>query len=147
MVRKSGRKIYRERQLRKARIDKKYPERTSVVTTQDMGTYRQVDKVTFPHNATVERREIPKIPNGNWLRLWDHVIKIRRSKLQGRYYLFDRQDNYLGELSQSDLFSLSVELLSNIGAFRDEIHKNRKGQTWVVHTLKSFGRLRSELST
>jgi hypothetical protein len=147
MKRKSGKGIYTEKQLRKYRIDKRRPRRGRQETTDDMGDHYEKTVRTWPPNTTTEKRWIPKIPNGNWLRLWDHVIKVRYSKLQGRYYLFDRQDNYLGELSQSDLFNLSVAVLSSIGAFREEIHKNRKGQTWIVHTVKSFSRLKSELST
>lgn len=146
MKRKSIKRLHSERQLRKYRIDKKRPRRFRQVTTKDMGDYEQRDVITAPYGTTTERKRIPKKGSGNWVTIYSHVVTLRYSVSQDRYFLFDRQDQCLGELSITDIYNQAVKSLSKIGAFREEIRRNnRRGTRWTLLVLKSEKAIKHDL--
>jgi hypothetical protein len=135
---KPGRRPYGEEQISKYRRDKHRPRRIRQTIEEDRGRYRQRTLITYPRGTKIEKRNTPKKKSGNWETIWSHVVSLRYSKLQERYYLFDRYDEFLGEISQMDLYNLAVKVLSKIGGFREEIHRSRRGYVWIVHTLKNL---------
>jgi hypothetical protein len=125
-----------ERQLRKYRVDKKRPKRTRVTVEKDMGTYQQRDITTFPQGATTKRRIIPNKSNGNWLTVFNQVVKLRKALNTNQWFFYDMNDEILGEVRVLEAYDLAIAILKNINAFREEIHGNRRGQAWTILVLR-----------
>jgi hypothetical protein len=142
MPKRSEKGAYREHQERLWRHDKRRPRRTRIEIIQDLGRSIEKDILTFPSYVTLEQKEIPKQSTGLWEKVWNHVIKIVVSKQSGRFYVYDLHGEFLGELSENDLYDMSVRCLGAVRAFREEIHKSRKGNVWIVRILKNRKQLK-----
>jgi hypothetical protein len=142
MPKRSEKGAYREHQERLWRHDKRRPRRTRIEIIQDFGRSIQKDVLTFPSYVSVEQKDIPKERTGLWLAIWKHGIKIIKSLETGRFFVYDQHGDYLCELEPSDVYSLAVKLLKHIGAFSEEIHRNRRGQRWTIHVLRTFAYLK-----
>jgi hypothetical protein len=133
---KPNARAYAEEQVKKYRSDKRFSRRLRDIREEDRGRYRQKTITTWPHGTHREKRNIPKQKTGLWQTIWSHVVYLRYSKLQDRYYLYDRYDECLGEISAMDLYSFAKAVMFSIGGFREEVHWNRKGR-WTVYIVKS----------
>jgi hypothetical protein len=145
MPKRSEKGAYREQQERLWRHDKRRPRRTRIEIIQDLGRSIQKDVLTFPSYVTLEQKDIPKQRSGKWQVIWNHAIKIVKSTETGRFFVFDRHEEYLGELEGTDMYHLAVKLLNAIDAFRIHLQMPYKGKRYIRYVLKGERKILGEL--
>ena len=132
------RRNWREKQLKKYRLDKHRPRRAKITIEEDAGDRLIREIITTPR---FDREEaiIPKKSTGQWTIIYrGNGIKILRSKRHDRTYMFLENGDYVGELDEIDQAKLGVRILQNLDAFREEVHWRHGSKTYykIVLNLK-----------
>ena len=142
-MRNGKKRPYSETELRKYRSDKRRPRRTIMRVEEDLGDKTRIRKWSTPR-ADFQERQIPKTASGLWQEIYKrNGLWIRRSTATDRFFMFGFVDNeyeYIGELEQTDLWKLLIELGKSLGAFREELHmqQNRKRYTKYVLNMRKM---------
>jgi hypothetical protein len=137
-MRKGESRPYSETEYRKLRSDKRRPRRTIFRVEEDLGNKTRVRKYSTPRTKP-EERNIPKQRSGNWEDVYKrNGLWIRHSKITERFYAYGYVDGdyeYLGELEQTDLWNLLIELGKSLEAFREELHMQQNCKRYTKYVL------------
>jgi len=120
-------RTYSAKKLREFQHSKRYPQRTRVEITTDLGNKTETQILTFPAGTLPSEKSRGLESNGNWqILLNKNGLKLKFAKDSGRYFLFAK-DQYIGEFSDIEIYSLARTMLESIGAFKEEIKISGQG--------------------
>jgi hypothetical protein len=112
-----------------------YPYRTKT-TTEEYGPHGKIITVRTAVEKT-EQHLIPDKENGAWETSFQYGrFRIRHSKTSERYWLFYR-DQFLEEISQTEILQLGKRLIKSVDGFREELFTMRNGKPYCRFVLKA----------
>jgi len=141
LLSKKKSRTYNVKKLREFSHSKRYPKRTTITIKTDLGNKEETETFTFPTGTLPQEKNRSKEPGGDWEIVFNRGnLKLKHAKVSGKYCFFFK-DQFIGEYSDVELYSMFRTGLESIGAFKEIIHHAGSGYRYsrfMLMELKNF---------